>query len=109
MFAKKFCILKKASVLLFYGRANDAFDEIAKAAQIIKNQKEVQKEAELNLQKRWQFKLGLPDGFELPKPIDKIRPEDVTDQFLKSIDTGGGVEKSTLKLYINNVCPLIRS
>ncbi len=109
MFAKKFGILKKASVLLFYGRANDAFDEIAKAAQIIKNQKEVQKEAELNLQKRWQFKLGLPDGFELPKPIDKIRPEDVTDQFLKSIDTGGGVEKSTLKLYINNVCPLIRS
>lgn len=32
MFAKKFGILKKASVLLFYGRANDAFDEIAKAA-----------------------------------------------------------------------------
>jgi hypothetical protein len=28
---------------------------------------------------------------------------------LKSIDSGGVVEKSTLKLYINNVCPLIRS
>lgn len=32
LFAKKFGILKKASVLLFYGRANDAFDEVAKAA-----------------------------------------------------------------------------
>ena len=32
MFAKKFGILKKASDLLFYGRANDAFDEVAKAA-----------------------------------------------------------------------------
>jgi hypothetical protein len=28
---------------------------------------------------------------------------------LKSIDSGGAVEKSTLKLYINNVCPLIRN
>ena len=31
-FAQKFGILKKASVLLFYGRANDAFEEVAKAA-----------------------------------------------------------------------------
>lgn len=38
-FAQKFGILKKASVLLFYGRANDAFEEVAKAAQIIKDQK----------------------------------------------------------------------
>ena len=39
-FAKKFGILKKASVLLYYGRANDAFDEIAKAALIIKEEDE---------------------------------------------------------------------
>ena len=37
-FAKKFGILKKASVLLFYGRANDAFEEIAKAAKIIQDE-----------------------------------------------------------------------
>ena len=37
LFFKKFGILKKASVLMFYDRYNDAFDEIAKAAQIIKN------------------------------------------------------------------------
>ena len=36
LFAKKFGILKKASVLMFYGRVNDAFDEIAKASDIIK-------------------------------------------------------------------------
>lgn len=38
MFAKKFGLLKKANVLMFYGRSNDAFDEIAKAADIIKKQ-----------------------------------------------------------------------
>ena len=49
LFMKKFGILKKASVLLFYGRANDAFDEIAKAAQIIKNQREEERENELQV------------------------------------------------------------
>lgn len=109
LFAKKFGVLKKASVLLFYGRANDAFDEIAKAAQIIKNQSETKKENELAIQKRWQFKLGIQDGFELPKPLEKIRPEDITDEFLKKIDAGGATDISTIKLYIQNVCPLVRA
>ena len=34
-FTKKFGLLKKACVLYFYGRYNDAFDEVAKAAKII--------------------------------------------------------------------------
>jgi len=38
LFKTKFGILKKASVLSFYGRYNDAFDEIAKAANIVKSQ-----------------------------------------------------------------------
>jgi len=42
-------MLKKASVLLFYGRVNDAFDEIAKAAHIVREQREIDKENELNL------------------------------------------------------------
>lgn len=42
-FAKKFGILKKASVLLFYGRANDAFEEIAKAAKIIQREADTKK------------------------------------------------------------------
>jgi len=108
LYKKKFGILKKASVLLFYERANDAFDEIAKAANIIKDQREDVKENELNIQKRWQFKLNLPDGLELPKPFEKVRPEDVTDKFLKQID-GGNCDTATLKLYVSKVCPLVRS
>jgi len=38
---------------MFYGRSNDAFNELAKAAEIIKNQREIEKENELTLQKRW--------------------------------------------------------
>jgi hypothetical protein len=53
MFAKKFGLLKKANVLMFYGRSNDAFDEIAKAADIIKKQWETSKATEEALQKRW--------------------------------------------------------
>lgn len=81
-FAKKFGILKKASVLLHSGRANDAFEEIAKAAKIIQREAETKKAHEEDIQKEWQRKLGLTD-FEMPKPYDKIRPEDVTEDFLK--------------------------
>jgi hypothetical protein len=45
---------------------------------------------------------------ELPKPYDKIRPDDLTDEFLKSIDSGNA-DISTLKLYISKVCPLVRT
>ena len=38
-FCKKFGSLKKASVLAYYGRTNEAFAEIAKAADIVKQQK----------------------------------------------------------------------
>lgn len=43
----------------------------------------------------------------MPKPVEKIRPEDVTEKFLKSID-GGSADVATLKLYIEKVCPQIR-
>lgn len=48
-FAKKFGHLKKASVLIHHGRANDAFDEIAKAADIIKQEAEIKREYETSL------------------------------------------------------------
>lgn len=35
-YCKKFGMLKKASVLSFYGRSNEAFNEIARAVAIIK-------------------------------------------------------------------------
>ena len=97
-FAKKFGHLKKASVLVYYGRANDAFEEIAKAAKIIQKEAEAKKEQEATIQKEWQDKLGLSD-FEFPKPVDKIRPEDVTEEFLKSIEAGT-TDLATLKIYI---------
>ena len=36
-FCKKFGLLKKGCVLMFYQRHNDAFDELAKAVYIIKH------------------------------------------------------------------------
>jgi len=107
-FAKKFGLLKKANVLMFYGRSNDAFDEIAKAAQIVKTQWEASKVLEEAIQKRWQRKLGLQDGLELPKPVEKIKAEDLDDDFYKSVDANGA-DLATLKLYISKVCPNIRN
>lgn len=66
----KFGHLKKACVLYFYGRCNDAFDEVAKAAEIIQKQREVEKQKQSLIEKRWKFKLNIDDGFELPMPID---------------------------------------
>jgi hypothetical protein len=43
-FTIKFGLLKKACVLFFYGRFNDAFDEVAKAAKIIQDQREIEKQ-----------------------------------------------------------------
>lgn len=45
---------------------------------------------------------------ELPKKYEEITPEDVTDDFLKKIDSGNA-DIATLKLYISKVCPLVRS
>jgi len=36
----------------------------------------------------------------MPKPLEKIRPEDVTDEFLKSIEAGA-TDLATLKIYIH--------
>lgn len=92
---------------MFYGRANDAWDNICKAVDIIKRNHEAQKMEEENIQKRWQFKLGLPDGMEIPN-IEKISEEHVKDvEFLKGI-AETGVEISTLELYLRKVCPKIR-
>jgi hypothetical protein len=39
---------------------------------------------------------------ELPKPVEKITKEDLTEEFYKKIDVR---DKATLYLYIKNVCP----
>ena len=103
-FTIKFGLLKKACVLYFYGRYNDAFDEIAKAAKIIQDQREIEKQKQALIEKRWKFKLGMDDGFELPIPLDQIDPNKVDEKFLKKLDLQG-VSVSTLKLYIEQVSP----
>lgn len=72
---KKFGHLKKASVLSYYGRENDAHTEVAKACAIIKEQKVVEVQKQESIQRRWKFKLGLDDGFELPFQLDKQHPD----------------------------------
>lgn len=98
-YTKKFGLLKKACVLFFYGRYNDAFDQVAVAAQIIKDQKEKEREKQSIIERRWKFKLGLDEGFELPIPIETIDPSKVDEKFLKKLDLQG-VAVSTVKLYI---------
>jgi hypothetical protein len=48
--------------------------------------------------------LGLPEGLELPKKIENITKADLNDKFLKSID-GGNADVSTIRLYMEKVCP----
>lgn len=85
----KFGLLKKACVLHFYGRFNDAFDQIAKAAEIVQAQKVIEADKQRILEKRWRFKLGLDDGFELPIPIEQIDITKVDEKFLKKMDLQG--------------------
>jgi hypothetical protein len=102
-FCKKFGSLKKASVLAYYGRNNEAFEEICKAAEIVKNQKAFDEQRNTAIRKRWCFKLGLDEGFELPFPIDKIHPDDVTNKMLSAADAG--VPIATMRLYLDAVSP----
>lgn len=98
-YTKKFGLMKKACVLGFYGRYNDAFDEIAKAAKIIQDQKEIEQQKQKVIEKRWKFKLGLDDNFELPIPIEQIDVNKVDEKFLKKLDMPG-ISLATIKLYI---------
>lgn len=103
-FTIKFGLLKKACVLFFYGRYNDSFEQVAKAAKIIQDQREIEKQKQALIEKRWKFKLGMDEGFEMPIPIDQIDPKKVDEKFLKKLDLQG-VSVSTLKLYIEQVSP----
>ena len=91
-FSVKFGHLKKASVLLFYGRVNAAHEEIVQAVSIIQKQEEKEKEANQAAQKHWQEKLKLQDGFELPNGLtyETIRKEDITDKFIKELSAEAG-------------------
>lgn len=105
-FCKKFGYLKKGCVLMFYQRYNDAFSELAKAVNIIKHQKEIEKERLELIKQRWCFKLDLDDNTEIPFPIDKVHPDDVSDkELMKKIEVGGGVSLAKIRLYWEKISP----
>lgn len=107
LYCKKFGLLKKASVLAFYGRDKDAKYEIARAATIVAQQRKVDEEKFDAIQQRWKYKLGLDDGFELPESanIKKKHPKDITDKDLAEVELGPGVTLATVRLYIDKVSP----
>ncbi len=107
LYCKKFGLLKKASVLAYYGRDKDAKYEIARAATIVAQQRKVDEEKNDAIQQRWKYKLGLDDGFELPERanIKKKHPKDITDEDLAEVELGPGVTLATVRLYINKVSP----
>jgi hypothetical protein len=43
------------------------------------------------IEKRWRFKLGIDDGFELPIPIEQIDLSKVDETFLKKMELQGTV------------------
>ena len=101
----KFGHLKKAAVLKFYGRNNDAYKEIIKAGEVVKKQRAINSEKDAAIQKRWQFKLGLDDAYEPPFALDKYHPADPRmEKELRTCDLGG-VPLATVKLYIEKCSP----
>lgn len=56
------------------------------------------------IQRRWRFKLGLDEGFELPFPIDKVHPDDIDYKKLEA-DMGTSVPLATIKMFVEQVSP----
>ena len=90
-FCKKFGYLKKACILYYYGRDKEAKRELAFAGKIVQKEMERDSLRTEAIQKRWKFKLGLDEGFELPETVklDKFLPENISDAELKSGDHQG--------------------
>jgi len=103
-YCKKFGYLKKASVLMYYGRENEAFNELANAAQIVQDQKKHEATMFESIQKRWRMKLGLDDGFEIPFPFDKMHPDQIDYKKLEA-EMGTTVPISTVKMFVEHVSP----
>lgn len=106
-YCKKFGLLKKASILAYYGREKDAKYEVARAATIVAQQRKMDEEKQEAIQQRWKFKLGLDDGFEMPERanLKKKHPKDITDEDLAECELGPGTTLATIRLYINKVSP----
>jgi len=103
---KKFGMLKKAAVLLYYERENEAMDEIAKAVEIAKEQRKSEAAKNEAIQRRWQFKLGI-DEIEIPAQMLKTHPDQVTDKELQAVVGDNGVPLATARLYLQKISPVL--
>jgi len=101
----KFGHLKKAAVLKYYERNEDAYKEIIKAGEIVKQQREINEEKNKAIQQRWQFKLGLEQGYRPPFALDKYHPSDPRmEKELRQCELEG-LPLQTVKMYIEKVSP----
>ena len=104
----KFGALKKASVLASYGRDKEAKDKLVEACEIIKEQKAQHVNKMEAIRRRWQFKLGIEEGFELPENIniEKTHPNYILDADLKNSEQPG-VSLATMRMYIEKTSPFM--
>ena len=107
-FCKKFGHLKKAAVLFYYGRENDAFDEIAKAAAIVAEQQKIDEEKNEAIQRRWKFKLGIDDGLDISAlKIEKFHPDDISNKMIA--EAAGSIPISTMRVFLEQISPFRNS
>ena len=111
MYCMKFGLLKKASILSYYQRDKDAKYAISQAADIVKKQYEIQAEKQKAIERRWQVKLGLDEGFELPEKcnIKTRHPDTIRDDELVGEGLENGVSIATMRIYIGKVSPFNHS
>lgn len=56
------------------------------------------------IQKRWRFKLGLGEDFELPAGLSKVHPDDINYKKLEA-EMGKDIPIATIKMFIEQVSP----
>eukprot|EP00353_Schmidingerella_taraikaensis_P001048 CAMPEP_0185596582 /NCGR_PEP_ID=MMETSP0434-20130131/80836_1 /TAXON_ID=626734 ORGANISM="Favella taraikaensis, Strain Fe Narragansett Bay" /NCGR_SAMPLE_ID=MMETSP0434 /ASSEMBLY_ACC=CAM_ASM_000379 /LENGTH=438 /DNA_ID=CAMNT_0028225103 /DNA_START=2099 /DNA_END=3415 /DNA_ORIENTATION=- len=107
LYCKKFGLLKKASILAYYGREKDAKHTVATAATIVASNVSSTRRNRRPSSKDGNSNLALDDGFELPERanIKKKHPNDISDEDLAECELGPGTTLATVRLYIDKVSP----
>ena len=67
----------------------------------------MQAEKQRAIEARWQFKLGLDDGFELPEKanIKTKPPNEISDADLMGDGMESGAKLATYRLYVEKISP----
>ena len=59
------------------------------------------------ISRRWKFKLGLDDGFEIPQEEQKKHPSEMDYEKIAKEVGQQGVTAATIKLYVEKTTPAI--